>query len=108
MHLTPAQTMITILAVALGVQITRFAPFMLFPEGKKRPPVIDYLGKALPPAMMGLLIVYCLKNVSVTNHPYGIPELIAIVVMVLLHQWKGNALLSIAVGTAFYMFMMHL
>ena len=108
MQLTAFQTILTILAVAAGVQITRFAPFILFPEGKKRPPVIEYLGKTLPPAMMGLLVVYCLKNVSLLTRPHGIPELIAIVVIVILHKWKSNALLSIAIGTACYMYIMHL
>jgi branched-subunit amino acid transport protein AzlD len=108
MPLTPVQTILMILAIAVGVQITRFAPFILFPEGKKRPLVIEYLGKTLPPAMIGFLIVYCLKNVSVTSNPYGIPELVAIIVIVLLHKWKNNALLSIAIGTACYMFIMHL
>lgn len=108
MQLTSLQTIFIILAVAAGVQITRFAPFILFPEGKKRPPVIEHLGKTLPPAMMGLLVVYCLKNVSIVNRPHGIPELIAIIVIVALHKWKSNALLSIAAGTACYMYILHL
>lgn len=107
MQLTSVQTILTIIAITAGVQITRFAPFILFPEGKRRPLVIEYLGKALPPAMMGLLVVYCLKNVSILNRPYGIPELIAIIVIVILHKWKSNALLSIAIGTACYMFILN-
>ncbi|NCB42847.1 MAG: branched-chain amino acid transporter AzlD [Clostridia bacterium] len=107
MQLTSVQTILTIVAIAVGVQITRFAPFVLFPDGKKRPLVIDYLGKALPPAMMGLLVVYCLRNISVVSSPYGIPELVAIIATVGFHKWKSNALLSIATGTACYMFMMH-
>jgi len=103
MTLTYAQTAAMILAVALGAMATRFTPFLLFPESKKRPKVIEYLGNALPPAMMGLLIVYCLKNVSLSSAPYGIPEAIAIAVIVVLHRWKNNALISIAAGSAVYM-----
>lgn len=101
--LTSTQTLITILAVALGAIISRFTPFILFPESKDPPKVITYLGQVLPPAMMGLLVVYCLKNVSIQRVPYGIPELISILVIVILHQWKSNVLLSIGSGTAIYM-----
>lgn len=105
MHLTPAQTLVTIAAVALGTIVTRFTPFLLFPESKEPPKLVTYLGRLLPPAMMGLLVVYCLKNVSVAQSPHGLPELIAIVVIVVLHKWKSNVLLSIAGGTAAYMVM---
>ncbi len=105
MHLTATQTLVMILAMSLGTVLTRFVPFWLFPQGKKQPAVIMYLGKALPPAMMGLLIVYCLKDVSVMTAPYGLPELIAIVAVVLLHVWRRNVLLSLAVGTGLYMFL---
>lgn len=103
MQLTETQTLITILVVALGTMITRFSPFLLFPDHKEPPKIIGYLGKMLPPAMMGLLVVYCLKNVSVLTSPYGIPELIAILSIVLLHKWKNNVLLSIGGGTVVYM-----
>ena len=92
-----------ILAIALGTMITRFTPFLLFPEKKEPPKIILYLGKVLPPAMMGLLVVYCLKSVSITATPHGLPELIAIAVIVLLHKWKNNVLLSIGGGTLVYM-----
>ncbi len=101
--LTPVQTIIMIIAVALGTMITRFLPFLLFPDKKTPPRIVTYLSRALPPAMMGLLMVYCLKNVSVLNKPHGLPELIAIGVIVLLHKWKNNVLLSIVGGTAVYM-----
>ena len=103
MHLTSAQTLIIILCVAAGTQITRWLPFLLFPEHRQPPAVIAFLGKVLPPAMMGLLVVYCLKGVSLTASPHGLPEAIAITVIVLLHRWRGNVLLSIAGGTAAYM-----
>ncbi len=103
MYLTPLQTIIMILAVAAGTQITRWLPFWLFPEGKEPPKVITYLGRVLPAATMGLLVVYCLKNVSWLAMPHGVPELLAILAVVLFHRWKGNVLLSIAGGTALYM-----
>lgn len=103
MHLTPFQTLAMILAVAAGTQITRWLPFWLFPENKEPPPVVTYLGRVLPAAVMGLLVVYCLKNVIWTAAPHGVPELLAITAVALLHRWKGNVLLSIAGGTALYM-----
>ena len=108
MHLTPLQTVMIILAVALGTIATRFVPFLLFPDSKKPPKVIVYLGKVLPAAMMGLLVVYCFKNVSLVNSPHGIPELIAVAAIVVLHRWKNNVLLSIGGGTAVYMALVQL
>lgn len=105
MYLTPVQTIFTIGAVALGSIVTRFLPFLLFPEHKQVPAGITYLGKVLPPAMMGLLVVYCFKNVSFLTSPFGFPELAAVVGIVFLHRWKGNVLLSIGGGTALYMFL---
>lgn len=105
MPLTPLQTLITILAITLGTMITRFTPFILFPENKQLPPIITYLGKTLPPAMMGLLVIYCLKNISPLIAPHGIPELIAIALISIIQLWKRNVLLSIGVGTILYMFL---
>ena len=78
MYLTPVQTIVMILAVAAGTQLTRWLPFWLFPENKEPPAIVTYLGRVLPAATMGLLVVYCLKGVSWTNAPHGIPELISI------------------------------
>lgn len=103
MYLTPVQTIGIILAVAAGTQLTRWLPFLLFPENRQPPEIVTWLGRVLTPAVMGLLVVYCLKDVSFLNAPYGIPEALAILVTVLLHRWKGNVLLSIAGGTALYM-----
>ena len=103
MFLTPVQTIILILAVATGTQLTRWLPFLLFPENKEPPAVVTYLGRVLPAATMGLLVVYCLKGVSWTSAPHGIPELLSVAVVAALHHWKGNVLLSIAGGTALYM-----
>ena len=103
MFLTPVQTILMILAVAAGTQLTRWLPFWLFPEKKEPPAIVTYLGRVLPAATMGLLVVYCLKSVSWTSAPYGIPELISVAVVAALHHWKGNVLLSIAGGTVLYM-----
>jgi branched-subunit amino acid transport protein AzlD len=104
MLLTSTQTLLMILATALGAMVTRFTPFLLFPEMKEPPKVITYLGKVLPPAMMGLLVVYCLRNVSVQTAAHGIPELISILAIAALQKWKNNVLLSIGGGTVLYMF----
>ncbi len=101
--LTPVQIIITILAVTLGAMITRFTPFLLFPEHKKPPEVVTYLGRVLPPAMMGLLVTFCLRNISLVESPHGLPELIGILVIVVVHKWRNNVLLSIGVGTFVYM-----
>lgn len=105
MELTSIQTLLMIAAIACGTALTRFLPFLLFPEHKEPPPVISYLGRCLPPAMMGLLVVYCLRNVAVMSAPHGLPELISIAAIVVLHSWKRNVLLSIAGGTLLYMFL---
>ena len=86
----------------LGTMVTRFLPFLIFPEGKEPPAVITYLGTVLPYAVIGLLVVYCLKDVPGSGH-YGIPELIAILFIVALHKWKKSTLLSIGGGTVLYM-----
>ena len=103
MYLTPVKTILMILAVAAGTQLTRWLPFWLFPENKEPPAIVTYLGRVLPAATMGLLVVYCLKGVSWTSAPHGIPELISVAVVAVLHRWKGNVLLSIAGGTVLYM-----
>lgn len=105
MPVNAALLAIIILAVALTTFGTRVFPFLLFPEGKEIPPVIQYLGKVLTPAVIGMLVVYCLKNTPVFVSPHGIPEFLAVAVTAGLHVWKRNNLLSIGVGTALYMFL---
>lgn len=92
-----------LLALAFGTLITRFLPFVFFPEGKKTPKFIEYLGEKLPYASMGLLVVYCLKGVDITTGTHGISEFIAIFITALLQALKKNVLLSISVGTVTYM-----
>lgn len=103
MKMTLTQQIITIGMVVLGTVITRFLPFLLFPAGKTTPKYIKYLGKVLPSAVFGLLVVYCLKHVSIFAGSRGIPELISIALVVALHLWKRQMLLSIAGGTVCYM-----
>ena len=86
----------------LGTMVTRFLPFLIFPEGKEPPEFIQYLGKVLPYAVIGLLVIYCLKDVPGSG-TYGIPEFLAIAFIVLLYRWKKSILLSIGGGTVFYM-----
>ena len=102
------EQVITIAAVVLGTMLTRFLPFLLFPAGKPTPRYVQYLGKALPGAVFGLLVVYCLKNVSLLSGSHGLPELIAILVVAGLHLWKRQMLLSIAGGTICYMLLVQL
>ena len=101
--MTLTQQIITIATVVLATMITRFLPFFVFPAGKPTPRYIKYLGNVLPAAVFGLLVVYCLKGVNVLSSPHGLPELIAIAVVVALHLWKRQMLLSIAGGTVCYM-----
>ncbi len=97
------QKIIIIAVVSLGTLLTRFVPFLLFPPGKPTRKYIQYLGRVLPSAVFGLLVIYCLKNVSIFSGSRGIPELLALAVTVGLHLWKKQMLLSIAGGTIFYM-----
>ena len=97
------RSVVIILLVALTTLVTRAIPFILFPEGKKIPKAVQYLGKVLPAAVIGMLVVYCFKGVEIVSSPFGLPELIAGLVVVLLHVWKRNNLLSIGAGTIFYM-----
>ncbi len=80
---------------------TRFLPFLVFPKGKTPPKFVQYLGKVLPCAAIGLLVVYCFKGVA-SSGTYGIPEILSVLLIIVLHKWK-NALLSIGGGTALYM-----
>ena len=101
--MTVTQQIITVALCVLGTMATRFLPFLVFSGDKPTPKYIQYLSKALPAAIFGMLVVYCLKNVSILAGSHGIPELIAIVVVVFLHLWKRQMLLSIAGGTVCYM-----
>lgn len=101
--MTLTQEIITIALCALGTMATRFLPFLIFSSRKPAPKYIQYLGRALPAAIFGMLVVYCLKGVSVFSGTHGLPELLAIAAVVGLHLWKRQMLLSIAGGTICYM-----
>lgn len=106
--MTLTQEIITVAMIVLATMLTRFLPFPVFPEGKPTPEYIRYLGKALPSAVFGLLIIYSLRNVSVFSGSHGIPELISIALVAALHLWKRQMLLSIAGGTLCYMLLVQL
>lgn len=106
--MTLTQQIITIVICAAGTMATRFLPFLLFSDKRPTPRYIQYLGKALPAAIFGMLVVYCLKNVDLLSGGHGIPELIAILVTAGLHLWKRQMLLSIAGGTLCYMLLVQL
>lgn len=103
MTMNITQQVIIIAMVVLGTMMTRFLPFIVFPSGKSTPKYVQYLGKVLPSAVIGLLVIYCFKDVNLTEGSRGIPELIAVAAVALLHIWKRNMLLSIAGGTITYM-----
>ena len=97
-----------VVVAALVTMATRFLPFLVFGENRKTPPLVIYLGQVLPFAIMGMLVIYCMKDVSVLSAPFGIPEALGCAVVALLHLWKRNSLLSIGVGTVFYMLLVQL
>jgi branched-subunit amino acid transport protein AzlD len=101
--MTLVQEIITVIMVVLGTMLTRFLPFLVFPAGKPTPKYIQYLGKVLPSAVFGLLVIYCLKDVDIMGGSHGLPELIAIAIVIALHNWKRQMLVSIAGGTISYM-----
>ena len=92
------------IAVMAGVTLlTRALPFLIFDRGKEPPQVILYLGRLLPPAVMAMLVVYCLRGMEFSAAPGWIPQVIGVGAVVLLHKWKHNTLLSIFGGTILYM-----
>ena len=99
---------LSIFVIAAVTAALRFIPFAVFSSNRKTPETILFLGKFLPYAIMAMLVVYCLKSVSLLKAPFGLPELIGVLVVVLLHIWKRNTLLSIAVGTACYMLLVQI
>lgn len=93
----------TIAVCALVTAALRFLPFLIFGENRKTPPVITYLGRVLPFSIMGMLVVYCLKDMTFSAAPFGIPEIIGCATVAGLHIRKRNTLLSIGIGTVVYM-----
>ncbi len=107
--MTVPQQLITIALCAAATMLTRFLPFLAF-SSKDRPVpgYVQYLGRVLPPAIFGMLVVYCLKDVSLTSGSRGAPEALALLVTVALHKWKGQLLLSVAGGTLCYVLLIQL
>lgn len=101
--MTETQQWLTALLISGGLILTRFIVFWLLPPSKKPPLFVEYLGKVLPAAAIALILVYSLKDTQLTSFPYGIPEIIGVLVVVLIHKWQRNTLLSVIAGTAIYM-----
>ncbi|MGN0347464.1 MAG: branched-chain amino acid transporter permease [Lachnospiraceae bacterium] len=95
--------LLVIVVMALVTMLLRFLPFLIFDHGEKLPAWISYLGKVLPPAIMSMLLVYCIRNINLLQGNHGLPELLCVGVAMLLHAWKRNTLLSIGVSTILYM-----
>ena len=108
MRLNFIQSLLIVTMVALATQITRWTPFLVFSGSRKLPKVVEDLGRLLPPAMMGLLVVYSLRNTDLLSGSHGLPEAIAVAVTAGLHLWKRSTLLSILAGTAAYMLLVQL
>lgn len=106
--MTLTEQIVTIAAIVVATMLTRFIPFLLFPAGKPTPKYIQYLGKVLPAAVFGLLVIYCLKDVRLFAGSHGIPELISIALVIALHLWKKQMLVSIAGRTICYMLLVQL
>lgn len=96
-------TLSMILVIAAVTAVLRFAPFFIFNGEKPVPKFINYLGRVLPYSIMAMLVVYCLKGISFSKAPFGIPEIISVVVVAVLHIWRRNTLFSIICGTICYM-----
>lgn len=96
--MTVSQQIITVAILAVGTASTRIVPFLIF-RGKETPKYIQYLSTVLPPAVFGMLVVYCLKDVQWTGETYGLPEMVGVVVTALLHAWKRDMLISVFGGT---------
>ena len=98
--MTTFQMGLTIAVCTAATMLTRFLPFLIFSSKDQQPPeVVQYLGRVLPAAIFGMLILYCLKSVTPFAGSHGIPEAIAIAVTIALHRWKHQTLVSITGGT---------
>ncbi|WP_206460837.1 branched-chain amino acid transporter permease [Anaerovorax sp. IOR16] len=103
MSISPGYAFLMVVVMSVVIMGQRATPFFLFTKGT--PKAIDYIGQALPPAVMAMLIIYCLKNVSLTSFPFGLPEFLSIAFVGIVHLWKHNNLISILGGTILYMFL---
>lgn len=106
--MTLMQQIITIAMCVLATMATRFLPFLVFSDKRPTPKYVQYLGKALPAAVFGMLVIYCLKSTDLTGPTHGLPELISVAVTAAVHLWKKNMLLSILIGTVCNMVLVQL
>ncbi|MBQ8989751.1 MAG: branched-chain amino acid transporter permease [Prevotella sp.] len=106
--MTQTEQIITIALMALMTVATRALPFIIFPPGHTTPRYITYLGRVLPLAVFGMLVVYCLKDVQWLSGTHGVPELIGITATILVHLWRRQMLWSIAAGTIVYLLIIRL
>lgn len=106
--MTLVQQIITIAMCVLATMATRFLPFLVFSDKRPTPKYVQYLGKALPAAVFGMLVIYCLKNTDLSGPTHGLPELISVAVTAAVHLWKKNMLLSILIGTVCNMLLVQL
>jgi branched-subunit amino acid transport protein AzlD len=103
MPLTIGQSILFFGIISITTFVTRVLPFIVFPDHKEMPKYVEYLGNVLPFTIIGMLVIYCLKDVSFIKQSFGLPEIISIGVITFLHLWKRNILLSIGGGTVLYM-----
>lgn len=108
MKMTSTQMVVTVAVAVAGTVATRFLPYLLFSEGRPVPETVRYLGHVLPPAVFGLLVVYCLRNVSLAAWPFGIPEVVSLAVVAALYAWRRDMLVPMVGGTAVYMLLIRL
>ena len=106
--MTDVHALAMIAVMAAITFLLRFLPFLIFPAGKETPAAIVYLSKALPCAIMGMLVVYCLKDVTLFSGNHGIPEGICVILVIIIHKWRHNSLLSISIGTLAYMMLVQM
>lgn len=108
MTLTATQTFITVFALALGAALTRLLPPILFPNGKKHPKLIDDLTPMIPPAVIGMLVVFSLKDINFMSQSHGIHEIVSVAAVIAVHLWKRTMIFTIIFGTALYMVLIHI
>lgn len=106
--MTDMHALLMVAVMAAVTFLLRFLPFVVFPAGKETPRAVVYLSEALPCAIMGMLVIYCLKDVTILQGSHGVPEALGVLMTVVLHKWKHNALLSIGVSTVFYMLLVQM
>lgn len=103
--MTVTEQIITIASVVVATMLTRFLPFLIIGANRETPKYIKYIGKVFPCAIFALLIIYCLRNVEIFSGSHGLPEFLGIISTVIIHMLKRQMLLSMAVGTMIYMFL---